>query len=632
MRVLSRLTALLFGLLFAIGGLFFVSGTAWPMWQDWHAMRDWQPVQAQLRSLSGSNNDTKAQYSYEMKGVSYRGDRVYVAVFNDNIGSYHSTMLGRLKSYQRAGGSVPIWVNPRDASQAVIDREMRWGLFSLVSGFCSIFIFIGLLIPYFSIRKSDIGGQFKEPSLATLREEWQQEQQDANFKGSFSSYRHHRVAELRQQAAGTVEKTHWMTRKSWASKSIRSEAKTALRKHWFFAFILNAISSSMFFVLPEELAKGNYMALIGVIFPLVGVVLLYKALAATLEYRRFGVVPFEMDPFPGAIGGHVGGQVRVARLPYNTAVESSSQCSVRLECVYSYMSGSGKNRSRREDIKWAEEGSPQIERAARGVNLAFRFDVPDNLPEADVKKSDGYHFWRLTVKADIQGANLDRQYDIPVYRTGESSRYVRHDVSAQAAERKEKESAAVKQSIAQGDFDVRGLSRAMRFTEQGDSISIAFPMFRNKTLSVFAAVFAGGFGFASYSMISMALGGGGFGIFIGLFCVPFFLVAVVASLAAVYLPFNNLRVSIQHDQVIVLRRLMFMPIFYRRLSTGDLSHLTIKRSGSTGGGVDKIEHFKILAHDKQSKSITLAEGLDGADVAGHFRDYLAQRLNVESRA
>lgn len=133
---------------------------------------------------------------------------------------------------------------------------------------------------------------------------------------------------------------------------------------------------------------------------------------------------------------------------------------------------------------------------------------------------------------------------------------------------------------------------------------MTFPMFRNKILSAFAALFAAGFGFASYSMIGMALGGGGFGIFIGLFCVPFFLVAVVASFATVYLLFNNLRVSIQRDQVTVLRRLMFMPIFYRRLRASNLSHLSLKRSGSTGGGVD---------------------------VAGHFRDYLEQGLNVESR-
>jgi hypothetical protein len=70
-----------------------------------------------------------------------------------------------------------------------------------------------------------------------------------------------------------------------------------------------------------------------------------------------------------------------------------------------------------------------------GVKLAFRFDVPDHLLEADVEQIDAYHFWRLTVKANIKSVDLNRQYNIPVFATGASSRYVRHDVSVQVSAR-----------------------------------------------------------------------------------------------------------------------------------------------------------------------------------------------------
>jgi hypothetical protein len=80
-----------------------------------------------------------------------------------------------------------------------------------------------------------------------------------------------------------------------------------------------------------------------------------------------------------------------------------------------------------------------------------------------------------------------------------------------------------------------------------------------------------------------------------------------------------------------MRRLLFIPVFYKRLEAGSISYLSIKRSGSTGQGVDKIEHFKLLANDRWGKSVTIAEDLDGEDVAGHFRDYLAQRLIVGSQ-
>ena len=77
-----------------------------------------------------------------------------------------------------------------------------------------------------------------------------------------------------------------------------------------------------------------------------------------------------------------------------------------------------------------------------------------------------------------------------------------------------------------------------------------------------------------------------------------------------------------------MRRWLFIPVYRRVLKRGDIAHLTIKRSGSTGQGVDKIEHFKIRAEDIRGREVTLAEDIDGEDVATHFRDYLAQRIGV----
>jgi len=227
--------------------------------------------------------------------------------------------------------------------------------------------------------------------------------------------------------------------------------------------------------------------------------------------------------------------------------------------------------------------------------------------------------------------DLNRQFNIPVFKTGATSRSVSHDVSAQAAEHKKEVSEAARQSIMQGRLDLPGLTRAMRYSDYGGEISMAFPMFRDKVLTVFAAVFAGGFGFASYQMIGMAIKGHAFGIFAGLFSVPFVLVAIIATIATVYLLFNNLRVRIARNEITVLRRLLFIPVFFRRLKVTDVSSLSIKSTGSTGQGVSKVKHFKVFAHDRRGGKVTLAEDIDGEDVAGHFRDYLARRLNVESR-
>lgn len=630
MAALRIIPGLIFGLVFAAGGLFIFSETALPTWQSWSEMQNWQPAHAQLLSVSGSENQTIARYRYEVDGINYQSDRVYVAQFNDNIGSYHKDLFNRLQDQYRSGQPIPIWINPFNPQQVVIDRNMRWGLFALMSGFCLVFVFIGIVVTYAIIRGGNREAGFRRPSLLALRNEWNQKNKDPSFNSSFIEFARQRFEELGQQSKDQTDKIDWQTRKDWESAKIGSQGRTGVLVIWGFAIVWNAISTPILFVLPKELDNDNYAALFVLLFPMVGVFLMVKALLATMEYRRFGQVLFEMDPFPGAIGGHVGGRLHVSKLTYKSATSATAHITVRLDCVYSYVSGTGKNRSRREDIKWAEEGEPKVEQSARGVNLSFRFNIPDHLPEADSEQTGAYYFWRLTVTADITGVDLNRNYNIPVFKTGDSSRFVRHDVSAQVAAQKDQASQAAKISIASGNFDLPGLSRAMRFDQQGNEITLAFPMFRNKMLTIFAAIFAGGFGFASYSMIDFG-SDGGFGVLIGLFSIPFVLVALVASIATFYLPFNNLRVTIQPGQITILRRLLFVPVFYRQLNTGEISHLSIKRSGSTGQGVDKVEHFKLRAHDQAGKTITLAEDLDGEDVAGHFRDYIAQRLNIETR-
>lgn len=424
------------------------------------------------------------------------------------------------------------------------------------------------------------------------------------------------------------ETKEWQSRKGWESKSIGSGAKLGVGAIWFIAIFWNAISSPVLFQIPDELASGNYPVLLALVFPLVGVGLLYKAIVTTLEYRRFGKVLFEMDPYPGGIGGHVGGKVRVSSLSYVAATDADAQLNVKLECVYSYMSGSGKDRSRKETIKWAEEGAPHVKGASQGVELVFRFDIPENLPEADIKQADAYHFWRLNIDADVEGIDLSREYNIPVFKTGEKSQYVSHDISAQVATKKQQDSEETRLSIAQGNFDIAGLSRAMKFYDKGDELKLVFPMFRNKLLTLFSVFFAGGFGFASVSIIMMAFESGWAGIFIGLFSIPFLVVAIVAGVASIYLPFNNLRVSIDANQVTVLRRLLFIPVLYQKVDLEEIRSLSIKKSGSTGSGVGKVEHYKLHALDKAGTTLTLAEDIDGEDVALHFKEYLARRLKL----
>jgi hypothetical protein len=450
----------------------------------------------------------------------------------------------------------------------------------------------------------------------------------------FLEYSGRQIAEQQRRTSqqSDAPPADWRSRKGWQTPQIRSNAIAGIALFWIMALAFSAASVALLFAIPGELREGNYEVLIALIFPLSALFLLYAAIKRSLEFARFGRVIFQMEPYPGAIGGQVGGRILLPRLaaaggPGPTlGMPGKSPWKVRLECGYSYVSGSGKNRSRHERIEWSEEGEPGIEQTPLGMSLSFRFDIPKDLPQADVAQNGNYHFWRLGVKGELPGVDLDRQYNIPVFPGDAQSKPSYANLSEQNARRQAKESDAARASIQRGDFEQPGFAGSMRVEQQGDSILLAFPMFRNKMLTLFAAIFAGGFGFASFMMLRSILDGGFFAVITGLFSIPFVLVALFAGGATLYLPLNQLSTRIDRQGVAVVRRLLFIPIYRKQMARSEIRRLGIKQSGSEGQGAEEVKQFKIQAHGQQGATLTLAEGLEGEEATNHFRDYLAAHL------
>ena len=614
----------LVGLLFAGVGVFIALETAVPTFQSWRTMQSWQAHRATLIDVKGRNNNTEARYRYTWNGQNYENDRVYVAEFKDNIGSYHKNLYKQLRSQHKHRQPVTIYVDPNNPQQSVIDRDMRWGLFVLMTVFCSGFVGVGLLVVSASVNPAK-EKTFKPPSTAELKREYEAKKQSGNLKESFLEYRSYRLHELKQEAKQektVLKSAHaWRERKGWEQNGIRSEARSGTQFMWGFAVLWNAISSPILFFLDDELKKGNYPALIGLLFPIIGIYLLYKAIKMTLEYRRFGIIKLMMDPYPGSIGGHVGGSL-VVKQPY----QLKTNYKIELECVYSYVSGSGEDSSRSERIRWAEEGIAKVESAIEGVKLSFRFNIPDNLPEADSEQNGDYYFWRLRLRADMPGIDLDREYNIPVLATGEQSKWISHDLSAQASERREIEASISKSAIERGDFSDTALGKSMRIYDRPNELKLYHPMFRNKFLTFFAAIFAGAFGGACWAVFSNFAGTGIIGIFAIVFMIPFALIGLIATICTLYLLFNNLTVRIRDKQVHVIRRLFIFPIINKHFKEKEITRLSTEKLGSSGQGNKKIEHYKILAHYNTGKTTTIAEGIEGEELANNFKDYLAKRI------
>lgn len=625
-----RFFGLIFGLFFAGAGGYIAFQTAVPTYFTWTEMKEWNAAQAKIIEAGGEDNNVTATYQYEVAGNKYQGVRVHIANFKDNIGSYHIDMRRYLAEKKRTGQPVTIWFDPDNPADSVIDRDMRWGLFALMSVFCSVFVIIGLVVAIASLKGKATTHASARFRLAESRQSWKAAQASGEYSGGFIDYVQ---SGLHQRSLTPSEYSDprlqpWLGNPRWQSNRIRSNAKRGMYFMWLFAIVWSAVTSPLLFVLGDELKQENYAALLGLLFPLVGIFLLKRAWDLTREWRRFGVIELEMDPFPGAIGGHVGG-----RLLIEGTYQGDSQYNIELACVHSYVSASGKNRSRRESILWSENGAAHAtmaaSRAGMGTRLTFRFDVPDNLPESDVRQSGDYYLWRIRLTADIPGANLDRDYSIPVFRTEDLTSSVQHDVSGQAAKMRAKAAQVSQMALSSGQLDQTALARSVRFSEQGGVSRFYYPMLRNKALTLIAFIFAAGFGFASYSMIT-GFGGGAMGVIVMIFSIPFTIVALLAAIAAIYLPLNNLRVVIGKGTLQVTRRLFIVPIRRHKSATYEVTRLEVKRSGSTGQGRKRVTHFKISAHTKNKKKITIAEDVDGEDLAYSYKEFLERKLGISS--
>ncbi len=178
--------------------------------------------------------------------------------------------------------------------------------------------------------------------------------------------------------------------------------------------VWNLLAAPLSFVVYKEVVeKENYFLLVFLPFPLVGIGLLFWSVRLLREWRRFGAAPLLLEPFPGSIGGHVGGTIDI-RLPFNP----HNRFTLTLSCMQCFEIDSDGSRTMHEQAQWQDELIPQVDSCPTGTRLSFCFDVPKGLSESDAEQTgERYNLWRLNVRGNMPGTAFDRSFNIPVYAT-----------------------------------------------------------------------------------------------------------------------------------------------------------------------------------------------------------------------
>lgn len=378
----------LFATPFAAVGTF-VGYLSVSMVTDWSAARSWVEVPARILSadLGVSHGDDSttysvtAEYLYEWDGRTFTSQQVSTSFGSDNIGSFHQDKYAELRPYAGTDRSFRCFVNPDDPAEALLFRELRWGML----GFQLVFVVAFGLVGYGLMFVAVYGGQLVQES--------------------------DRLKDARPAEP-------WLWEPDWVDGRITAGSRGAMIGAIVFATLWNVISAPLLFLVPREVADGNYAALLGALFPLVGFALAWWAVHATLQWRKFGNSEFEMYTIPGVLGGWLQGRIQT-----NIRGRPELPFRLTLSCIRKETRGSGKNRSTSERMLWQE--TAQVPAGAllagpQGFAVPVRFAIPyDAGPQSDPDASDPVE-WRLEVAAELPGIDYATDFTVPVFRTPDS--------------------------------------------------------------------------------------------------------------------------------------------------------------------------------------------------------------------
>jgi len=520
-RVLGVIIAVLF-----IGGFvvmpLIIGGFAFNSVFKWWDARDWRAVPATVleadldvrRDSDGATYRVKARYRYRFEGQTLESERVDFHSGADNIGDYHQRMYRRLDAARQSGGTVTAWVDPRDPARAVLHRDLRWGLFGVMLLFPLIFGGVAVAL-FFGFRAARRGKQHREAASEIHPDE------------------------------------PWRWSERWSGTTLSSQSRHTVWAAVGFAALWNVVSAPVAFLVPGEVADGNTLALVGLLFPLVGIGLAIWAVREILRRRRYGESLLHLDDLPVPLGG-----VLRARLEVPARLEAR-ELDVHLTCVRRVRSGHGKNRRTREHVLW--EDSLRVMSMSGGAPGAtssrIEARLPGDRPEASDEDSDERVLWQLEVTSEEPGVDYKATFELPVFDTGEVS-----DASVL------EESGDAMQS-SEADWRETGVEHG--YASGGQRFH--FPRLRmlggGLTTLVFALVFLG-------AGLGIAIGAGHW-IFGGIFAV----VGGLILLLAFSMLFQRSEIVIGRDRI-RWRHGVFGG--WREVETGAVKAIRIKKTGSAG--------------------------------------------------
>lgn len=369
--LLSGLFAGVFGLVGIVGGL---KPLALMLHGAWDA-RDWQPVPVEI--LGASLNEShhrksrtqavQARYRYTFGGQAYEGWQVGLdgGIASDNLDDWHQRWLERLNAAQAGGPQLLAWVDPRDPTRALLDRQLRWRKILVHLPFALVFSAVSLGAALVFWRALRLRREAPDPATDEAEP-------------------------VRPPARATLR------------RSVRGDHKAA----WVLAFAWCGIA----FPLSTLALTGSdwwWGRLLALVFIAAGLALLALAVHLTRQVWRYADSTLALRPDPPRAGERL--ELLLTLSPRAAAAWQDTPLRLRLAQYRVDDSRSGAPERRVEAFEHSGPGLPTPD---GGLTLRAAFSLPQDAPTHGGQRSGERVDWRLELlQPDNQSA---MRFPVPV--------------------------------------------------------------------------------------------------------------------------------------------------------------------------------------------------------------------------
>jgi hypothetical protein len=189
-----------------------------------------------------------------------------------------------------------------------------------------------------------------------------------------------------------------------SNKKIHSQQKSNYK-------VLLAIGT-IFLLLPflfPSASGDDPTAFMLILFPLVGVILLFFGANMRKSFLHFGRTPLIPLPEIGQVGGQVGGRIELNQY------YAQHDLLVTLNCMNKYTTNDSDNSDTLHyQVLWKEQIKPLYYKCSTGSSIDFCFDVPAGQYTKDTYKGSGSVYWEVCIEGLMDGVKFDRSWVVPV--------------------------------------------------------------------------------------------------------------------------------------------------------------------------------------------------------------------------